>query len=164
MQTKTVGPRRVSFLTFFEDRHNSRFPMAKSFGNKLRRQRRFSRPRRPRHEETVAFENAPAHHLVQLGNANGKSPIPRRFHLFPTNPSVREKACNPPSLMRMVCNPGTEFCPRCFMICNFRTTEFLSANCESQMRPSAIVNSGLSRISSWTYSPTRNVVASQLVR
>src|ERR1017187_9982796 len=82
MQTKTVGPRRVSFLAFFEDRYNSRFPMAKSFGNKLRRQRRFSRPRRPRHEETVAFEKAPAHHLVQIGNARGKPPTPRRFLLF----------------------------------------------------------------------------------
>src|SRR5450759_3974880 len=82
MQTKTLGPLRVSMRAFFEDRHNSRFPMAKSFGNKLRRQRRFSRPRRPRHEEAVAFERATAHHLVQLRNARGKPPTPRRFLLF----------------------------------------------------------------------------------
>ena len=83
---------------------------------------------------------------------------------LPSNPSVREKACNPSSLMRKVCNPGTEACPRSLMICNFRTTEFRSVTCESQKRPSATVNTGLSRISSGTYSPTRNVVASQLVR
>ena len=47
--------------------------------------------------------------------------------LLPTNPNVRENACNPSVLMRMVCNPGTVSCPRNFMICNFRTTEFLSA-------------------------------------
>src|SRR5665213_1507399 len=49
-------------------------------------------------------------------------------------------------------------------ICNLRTTEYLSATCESQSRPSATVKSGLSRISSTVYSPTRNDVASQLVR
>ena len=63
--------------------------------------------------------------------------------LLPVNPRVRENACTPPSVMRMVCNPGTEACPRSFMICNFRTTEFRSATCESQKRPSATVNSGI---------------------
>jgi hypothetical protein len=70
---------------------------------------------RPRHEEVVAFDNAPTHHLVQLGNANGKPTTQRRGQNFLlVNPTVREKACVPSALMRMVCNPGTESCPRDF--------------------------------------------------
>src|SRR2546430_1085578 len=66
--------------------------------------------------------------------------------------------------LRVIKLPGTEFCPRNLMTRNFRTTEFLSAICESQKMPSSMVKSGLSGISSSIYSPTRNVVASQLVR
>ena len=49
--------------------------------------------------------------------------------------------------MRKVCSPGTDAWPRSFMTCNFRTTEFRSVTCDSQNRPSATVNTGLSRIS-----------------
>ncbi len=61
----------------------------------------------------------------------------------PISPSVREKACSPASVMRKVCSPGTDACPRSFMICNFRTMEFRSATWQSQKRPSATVNSGI---------------------
>ena len=87
-----------------------------------------------------------------------------KFSFLPVNPKVREKACSPSSLMRMVCRPGTEAWPRNFMICIFLTTEFRSVTCQSQRRPSAMVKRGLSRISTSAYSPTRKVVASQLVR
>ncbi len=86
------------------------------------------------------------------------------FGLARSSPSVREKACSPSPVMRTVCRPGTEAWPRSFMICSLRTTELRSVTCESHRMPSTMVKSGLSRISSWTYSPTRKVVASELVR
>ncbi len=81
------------------------------------------------------------------------------FLLRAVNPNVREKACTPASVMRKVCNPGTESCPRSFTICSFRTMEFRSAVWRSQNSPSATVNIGLSRNSSSAYSPIRKVVA-----
>ena len=50
------------------------------------------------------------------------------------------------------------------MTCSFRTIEFRSTCWYSQKRPSATVNTGLSRISPSAYSPIRKVVACQLVR
>jgi hypothetical protein len=60
--------------------------------------------------------------------------------------------------------PGTEACPRDFLICSLRTMELRSTCCDSQKSPSATVKMGLSRVSSSSYSPTRNVVACQLAR
>ena len=77
---------------------------------------------------------------------------------------MRGKACTPSSVMRNVCRPGTDAWPRSFMTCSFRTIEFRSTCWYSQKRPSATVNTGLSRISPSVYSPIRNVVACQLVR
>jgi len=46
-------------------------------------------------------------------------------------------------VIRKVRSPGTEACPRSFMICILRTTEFLSTCWKSQKRPSATVKTGL---------------------
>ena len=101
-------------------------------------------------QEAVAFENPrrPSSRPSAQGIPTERRRRTAGFILLPTNPSVREKACSPSLLMRMVCNPGTEACPRSFMICSFRTMEFRSDTCESQKMPSTMVKSGLSRISS----------------
>ena len=60
--------------------------------------------------------------LFWLSQVPERNSVVRKLQIM----KLREKACNPASLMRSVCNPGTDACPRSFMICNFRTTEFLS--------------------------------------
>ena len=95
---------------------------------------------------------------------NERRPRPLARSTLPSRPNVRGNVWSPESLIRNVCRPGTEPCPRSFTTCNFRTIEFCSTCCESQKSPSATVKTGLSRISSITYSPIRNVVACQLVR
>ncbi len=41
------------------------------------------------------------------------------FLACPASPRVREKACSPAWVMRKVCSPGTDACPRSFTICSF---------------------------------------------
>ena len=64
--------------------------------------------------------------------------------------------------MRKVCSPGRVDWPRIFMISNLRTMELRWTLWRSQIRPSATVNTGLASVS-LKYSPTRKVVACQLV-
>src|SRR6266481_6563154 len=149
---------------FFKNRHNPRLPLAYAFGNELSCQDRFSGSRRPCHQYTIAFGNAPAQHLVQLRNTEAKAPAVGRMCSLPGQAKSTREGLQPSTGNAEVCSPGTEACPRSFMICSFRTTEFRSAACLSQKRPSATVKIGLSRISSSAYSPIRKVVACQLAR
>ena len=48
------------------------------------------------------------------------------FSVRPVRPKVRGNACRPARVMRKVWSPGTEACPRNFMICILRTIEFRS--------------------------------------
>ena len=64
----------------------------------------------------------------------------------------------------MVWRPGTWPWPRIFTTCSLRTIELRLVACDSQMIPSAMVKTGLDSASVASYSPIRNVVASQLVR
>ena len=76
MQAQTVGPIRVALRAFLEQRQHGRFPIAQPCGDELCGQGRFSGSRRPGDEQAVALEQAPVHHLVQLGYACGKPQAP----------------------------------------------------------------------------------------
>src|SRR6202041_579485 len=100
------------------------------------------------HEDAIALGHATIQQSSILSNPG--MPKERRrsqggFLLRAVNPNVREKACTPASVMRNVCNPGTEAWPRSFMICSLRTIEFRSVVWRNQNSPSATVNIGLSR-------------------
>ncbi len=72
------------------------------------------------------------------------------------------KTRTPVRSMRKVCSPGRLAWPRIFMISILRTIELRWTLWRSQIRPSATVNTGLASVS-LKYSPTRKVVACQLV-
>ena len=72
------------------------------------------------------------------------------------------KTLMPAALMRKVCSPGSVGWPRIFMTSILRTIELRCTLWRSQIRPSATVNTGLASVST-KYSPSRNVVACQLV-
>ena len=82
IQTKTTCAICVACRALFKDRHNSRLATADSFGDKLRRHSRFSCARGPCHKETIALEDAAAHHFVQFGNAHRKPAVSHRLNFF----------------------------------------------------------------------------------
>ena len=100
--------------------------MTYALSNELGCQDRFSRPRSPCHQDTISLGNAAPKHLVQFGESDGKAPCAGHLLACPVSPRVREKACNPALVMRKVCSPGTDACPRSFTIWSFRTMEFRS--------------------------------------
>lgn len=74
------------------------------------------------------------------------------------------KTCRPSPVMRTVCRPGNGDWPRIFIACSLRTAELRSVLWYSHRMPSATVKTKLSALSASVCSPTRKVVACQLVR
>ena len=77
---------------------------------------------------------------------------------------MRGKTSRPSLVMRSVCSPGNGAWPRILATCSLRTPELRSMLWYSHRMPSATVNTGFLGASLSSYSPTRKVVACQVVR